>query len=114
MGRTLSSLVSGDLSPKYMGGPLGIMQIMHHSWGVDIREGIYWLGFISLNLGILNLLPIPVLDGGGICFALFEMITRRKLKAKTMERMILPFVVLLIGVFVYLTVHDISRFIWGA
>ncbi len=68
---------------------------------------------ISMNLGILNLLPVPVLDGGHICFALWEWITGKPIKAKTMERLIIPFVILLIALFVYLTYNDLMRIFTG-
>jgi regulator of sigma E protease len=92
-----------------MSGPVGIVEVIHHSWGVGIKEVLFWMGLISLNLGFLNLLPIPVLDGGHICFSLVEMVTKRPIKAKTMERLIIPFVVLLVALFVYLTYNDLLR-----
>lgn len=107
--RTLSGLLSGYLSPKYMSGPVGIIHVVHQSWMVGIKEALFWMAVISLNLGIVNLLPIPVLDGGHISFSLLEMITRRPLKAKTMERLIIPFVGLLIGFFIYITYQDLAR-----
>jgi regulator of sigma E protease len=57
----------------------------------------------------MNLLPIPVLDGGHICFSLWEIIFRKPISAKVMERMIVPFVVLMIAIFVFSTFHDLSR-----
>ncbi|MBS0652014.1 MAG: site-2 protease family protein [Verrucomicrobia bacterium] len=107
--RTMSALVTGYVSPKWMAGPVGIVQVMHHGWMISFKEALFWMGMISLNLGILNLLPIPVLDGGHICFSLWEAITKKPIKAKTMERLILPFVVLLIAFFIYLTYHDLMR-----
>lgn len=107
--RNLTALFSGSVSPKQFGGPLFIMQVMHQSWGVGIKEALFWLGAISLNLGILNLLPIPVLDGGHICFSLFEKLRGKPLKAKTMQRLVIPFVALLIFLFIYLTYNDITR-----
>jgi regulator of sigma E protease len=109
--RTLIALVSGILSPKWLTGPVGMVQVMHHSWSVGAKEAIYWLAVISMNLGILNFLPIPVLDGGHICFSLWEVVTKRRIKAKTMERLIIPFILLLITLFIYLTYHDIVRLI---
>lgn len=106
---TLQALVVGDLNPKFMVGPIGIVQVMQVSWGVSIKEAFFWLGAISLNLGILNLLPIPLLDGGYLCMSLFEMATGRRLKPKTVERMVIPFAVLIIGVMVFLTFNDVSR-----
>ena len=107
--RNLIALVSGYFSPKYFGGPVFIVQVMKHSWAVGIKEALFWLGAISLNLGVLNLLPIPVLDGGHICFSIIEKIRRKPLKAKTMQRLTIPFVILLVFVFIYLTYNDLSR-----
>jgi regulator of sigma E protease len=109
--RTLIALVTGILSPKWLTGPVGMVQVMHHSWSVGAKEALYWLAVISMNLGILNFLPIPVLDGGHICFSLWEVVTKKRIKAKTMERLIIPFILLLIALFVYLTYHDIVRLI---
>jgi regulator of sigma E protease len=107
--RTLLSLVTGVANPKYVAGPVGIVQIVHQSWMIGGKEALFWMALISLNLGIINLLPLPVLDGGHIMFSLLEMVTKRPIKAKTMERMIIPFVVLLIGFFIFVTYNDISR-----
>lgn len=107
--QTLKALVTGYLNPKWLSGPIGIVQVIHHGWKVGVGEALFWIAAISVNLGVLNILPIPVLDGGYICLSLWELITRRKLKAKTMERLIVPFVVLLIGLLIFLTFQDITR-----
>ncbi|HSW87296.1 MAG TPA: site-2 protease family protein [Rhabdochlamydiaceae bacterium] len=107
--RTISNLFTGHLNPKWMSGPVGIVQVIHYGWMTGAKEALFWMAVISLNLGILNLFPIPVLDGGHICFSLFESITKKRLKAKTMERMIIPFVVIMVGFFIYLTYNDIVR-----
>ena len=69
--QTVSSLVSGSLSPKWLSGPVGIVKVVQQSLGIGYKEALYWMALISLNLGIINLLPIPVLDGGHICFSLY-------------------------------------------
>lgn len=109
--KTLSSLFTGNLSPKWMSGPVGIVQVIHHSWSLGFSEALFWLGVISLNLGIINLFPLPVLDGGHIVFSLVEMVTKKPIKAKTMEKLIIPFVVLLIGAIIFFTYNDIIRLI---
>lgn len=106
---TLKALFTGSLNPKWMSGPIGIVQVVHHNSMVSLKESLFWLGAISLNLGILNLLPLPVLDGGSICFALYEMISGKRLKTKTLEKLIIPFALLLMGFFIFLTYHDIAR-----
>jgi regulator of sigma E protease len=107
--RTLAGLVSGDAHPKYMAGPVGIVQIVHQSWMIGFKEALFWMALISLNLGLINLLPLPVLDGGHIAFSLVEIVTKRPLRARTMERLVIPFVGLLIVFFIYITYNDLSR-----
>lgn len=110
---TLSALISGSLGLKWISGPVGIIQVVHDNWAIGIKEALFWLGAISLNLGILNLLPIPVLDGGTILLSLVEMITGRRLHPKTLEKIILPFAVMLIIFFIFLTYQDLSRIFSG-
>lgn len=107
--RTLSSLISGSANPKYVAGPVGIVQIVHQSWLIGGKEVLFWMALISLNLGIINLLPLPVLDGGHIVFSVLELFTRKPMKAKTMEKLIIPFIALLIGFFLFVTYNDITR-----
>ena len=107
--RTFAGLIGGNVSPKYLGGPVGIVQVMKYSWSVGVKEALFWLAAISLNLGILNLLPIPVLDGGHICFSILEAIRGKPLSSKTMQRLMIPFIALLIFFFLYVTYHDLLR-----
>jgi len=106
---TLRALFTGSFNPKWMSGPIGIVQIVHDTSMSSIREALYWLGAISLNLGMLNLLPIPVLDGGTILMSLFELVTRKKTHPKTLEKVVIPFAVLLIAFFIFLTYNDLMR-----
>lgn len=107
--KTLTSLFSGAVPAKNMSGPVGIVQALQNSWSKGIKDALYWLGFVSLNLAILNLLPIPVFDGGHILFSVIEIFTGKPIRAKTMERWIIPFLILLVLFFIYLTYQDIAR-----
>jgi regulator of sigma E protease len=107
--RTLVSLVSGFVSPKYLTGPIGIVHALEQSWANGVKDALFWLGLVSVNLAVLNLLPIPVLDGGHILFALWEKVTNKPIKAKTMERLIIPFIILIVAFFIYITYHDLVR-----
>jgi regulator of sigma E protease len=112
--KTLKSLFTGALNPKWMSGPVGIVSMFQEQTRSGIGETLFWLGTISLNLGLLNLLPIPMLDGGTIVINLIEMISGRKIKPETLEKIIFPFALLLIGFFIFLTYHDVARlFGWG-
>lgn len=81
----LAKMLSGQVSAKTLGGPLLIAEIS----GESAREGLASLlrlaAFISVNLGILNLLPIPVLDGGQFIFFLIEAVRRKPLGYKVKE-----------------------------
>ncbi len=110
--RTLRGLFSGHLNPKYMSGPVGIIQVVHQSWMIGVKEALFWMAVISLNLGIVNLLPIPVLDGGHIVFSFLEIVRRRPIAPKTMERITIPFVGLLILFFIYITYQDVIRLLF--
>jgi len=107
--QTLRALFIGNVHPKWLSGPVGIVRVIHHSWTIGINEALFWIAAISVNLGFLNLLPIPVLDGGYICLGFWELVTRRRIKPRTMERLIIPFVILLIGFLIFLTFQDVTR-----
>jgi len=81
--RGIYHMIIGNISTKEIGGPIAILQLT----GKQAKNGIWslvtFVAFISINLGILNLLPIPILDGGHILFTFIEIITRRKVSEKT-------------------------------
>lgn len=106
---TFVALITGALNLKWLSGPVGIVQVVHDNWMVGVSEALFWIGAISLNLGIFNLFPIPLLDGGTILFCLGEIVTGKRLSPKAMERLTIPFAILLIGFFIYLTYNDLIR-----
>lgn len=107
--RTLKALVTGPLSPKLLSGPIGIVKVMQGGFSTGLFEGLYWMALISVNLAILNLLPIPVLDGGHICFAIYEIVTGKSISPQTMQRLTIPFALLLMGFLIWITLQDIGR-----
>lgn len=113
--RVFHAIFEKPSTKEWLSGPVGIVQAVHNSWMVGYKEVLFWLGLISLNLGVLNLLPIPVLDGGTILLSLTELITRRQIKPRVLERLIMPFALLLIAFFLYVTYNDILRIfgLWG-
>jgi len=109
MKQTICGLFGGYLSPRYMAGPVGIVHIMHKQLSVGYKEGLFWLGLISLNLAVLNLLPLPVLDGSHILLSFVEMVTGVRLRPELLEKIFIPFILLLIAFFIYITYHDLVR-----
>ena len=74
---TLGGLVTGQISASHLIGPVGLAQISGESAQLGWRAMLAAMAFISLNLGICNLLPVPILDGGQMLMLLVEGITRR-------------------------------------
>lgn len=85
IGYFLKDLVKFDVETDALVGPIGIGQIIAISAEQGLSSVLELTLFISINLAILNLLPIPMLDGGHIAFFMFEMVTRRKLPDKFKE-----------------------------
>ena len=92
-----------------LGGPVMILTWLWVSIKISIFNAIGFLRFLNINLAILNLLPIPVLDGGHIVFCLWEGITGRRAHPRLVNALVNLFAVLLIGAFVLLTFRDVRR-----
>ena len=75
----------------------------------DYRLALDFMILLNINLAILNLLPIPVLDGGHILLALIEKITGKMVNTKVLEWITMTFALLLIGFMIYVSVDDIWR-----
>lgn len=75
--QTLRGMITGRLSVKNLGGPITIAKTAYRIAGYDIWEFIFFLGLISVNLAVINFLPIPVLDGGHMVFLLYEKLVRK-------------------------------------
>ncbi len=106
----LKRLVTREVSLRTMSGPIGIAQIARQALVQGPEMFLWLLGFFSLQLGILNLLPIPVLDGGHMLILLVESAIRRDLSEKVKERVMqagFVFLVAFMGVIVVLDVIKI-------
>jgi regulator of sigma E protease len=98
------------VGPKDLSGPIGIFALLASQVNVDYRLALNFLVLLNVNLAILNLLPLPVLDGGHIVMATIEGIIRRPLPAKIQEYATTVFAVLLISFMLFVSFHDIKRF----
>jgi regulator of sigma E protease len=110
--RVLKDLVTLKASYKELGGPIRIAQISAQAAERGLGNFLYLLAFLSIQLGILNLLPIPVLDGGHVVFMAYEGIARKPLSVR--KRLIAQQVgmFLLLTLMVLVTVNDIDA-VWG-
>jgi len=107
----LKGLVLGQISVRELGGPILVAQAS----GQAARLGIDWLlrfmAFFSINLAILNLLPIPLLDGGQVVFLLAEAVRRKPLPLELRLRLTQIGFVVLLGIMILATSNDVLRWL---
>ncbi|MFA7256417.1 MAG: RIP metalloprotease RseP [Kiritimatiellales bacterium] len=92
-----------------LGGPIMIFTMLAMSIKMGLVNTLGLIRFLNINLAVLNLLPIPVLDGGHIVFALWHGITRHKVNVKIQTALINFFAILLIGAMLILSLKDVDR-----
>ncbi len=105
----IGQLFTGRASMKQLQGPLGIVQESSRAARRGFADLISFMALVSLNLGVLNLLPIPILDGGHIVMLGIEGALRKDLSLKVKERILTTGMVLLLAVFLFVTFNDITR-----
>lgn len=112
VGEVVGQLFSFQMSYKALGGPVQIAQATAAAARSGLGDFFYFMAFLSLQLGVMNLLPIPVLDGGHLFFMVIEGIRRKpiSLKVKTVTQNI--GLVFLLGLMVLVTFNDIDS-VWG-
>ncbi len=102
-------LAVGNISPKTLGGPILIGKVAGESFKKGITPFLKMMAFISLNLFILNLLPVPVLDGGHLVLFMIEAIRRKPLGIRVIEMWTTAGFVLLMGLIAVVFFNDLSR-----
>jgi regulator of sigma E protease len=111
--RTIRGLFSGRVSRRELGGPIMIGQLAGESARMGLDSFLAFMGLISINLAILNLLPVPILDGGQFVFLLAEGITRRPLPLKLRERLSMVGMVLIVLLMGLAFSNDLRRLFGG-
>ncbi len=105
----LYKMIVGDISSKNIGGPLTIAKISGEAAAQGPSNVVFLIALLSINLGVLNLLPIPILDGGHLLFFLIEGILRKPLGERQREVAQQVGLVLLVGVMVFAFWNDLER-----
>ncbi len=103
-------MLLGDVSPRNIGGPILIAQMAGQQAQEGLGSFLAFLAVLSINLGVLNLLPVPVLDGGHLLFFLVEAVTRKPVAVKYREVAQQVGICLLALLMVYAFYNDIVRF----
>lgn len=113
MVETLGQVVSGRRSLKEMGGPLKIAQFSGQQATLGISAFLAFLALVSINLGFINLLPIPMLDGGHLLFYMIEGVRRKPLKPETQEWAFRTGLAALLALMMFVTFNDLASFgVW--
>jgi regulator of sigma E protease len=109
---TLKGLFTADTPVKQLMGPVGIAEMSGNAASAGWIPLFTLMAMISLNLGLLNLMPIPVLDGGHIMILALEGVSRRDFSMKVKEKMLLVGFVLLVTLMVTVIYNDLTRVEW--
>ncbi|WP_044873773.1 sigma E protease regulator RseP [Pseudomonas sp. LFM046] len=106
---SLKKMLLGELSVKNLSGPITIAKVAGASVQSGVGDFLNFLAYLSISLGVLNLLPIPVLDGGHLLFYLIEMARGRPLSERVQAWGVQIGISLVVGVMLLALVNDLSR-----
>jgi regulator of sigma E protease len=110
--RTLGGLFTGETSVRQLQGPVGIAQLSGEAARTDYLSVLSLMAVLSLNLGLINLMPVPVLDGGHITIMALEGLARRDFSMQVKEKMLLAGFVVLMMLMVTVIYNDLTRVSW--
>ena len=105
---SLGKLVQG-VGLNNLSGPVGIYQVTAQITQTGLLSTIALIGLLSVNVGIFNLLPIPILDGGRIFIVLIETLIGRKLNERMQSAIMMAGLLMIVGIMVLATWNDITR-----
>lgn len=109
LGKMLADLITQGAVPKEIAGPLGIYQITGEVARTGILNIIHFLGILSVNLAIVNILPFPALDGGRLMFVVYEAVMRRRPKPSFERRANAAGMAFLLFLIMLVTINDLLR-----
>ncbi|MFN3388200.1 MAG: RIP metalloprotease RseP [Allosphingosinicella sp.] len=110
----LGQIITGRRSAKELGGPLKIAKFSGEQASLGLAAFIWFVAVISINLGFINLLPIPLLDGGHLLFYGIEAVRRKPLRPEAQEWAFRTGLALLLMVMIFVTVNDLASFgLWS-
>ena len=110
--QTLGGLITRETSPKQLMGPIAIAQLSGESAQLGWISLVALMAMISLNLGLLNLMPIPVLDGGHIFIMALEGVARRDFSLAVKEKMLMAGFAVILLLMVTVIYNDLTRISW--
>jgi regulator of sigma E protease len=112
--QNLRGMITGRISVKNLGGPLTIARVAYLFANYDFWEFVFFIGLISVNLAVINFLPIPVLDGGHMVFLIYEKIRGKPASEGVRVAATYAGLALILSLMVFVLYLDISRLIKGS
>jgi len=113
IGATISGLFGGSVEKDSVGGPVLIAQVAYGSAREGLGRFLWLLAILSINLMVLNILPIPLLDGGQLALLAVEGVTRRPPSEAVVGAAQMAGLVVLLGLLLFVTFNDIARLVGG-
>ncbi|MHC5122906.1 MAG: site-2 protease family protein [Planctomycetota bacterium] len=110
---TLGRLFQRSVPVSALSGPVGIISMTYQVAGGSLDHYLYFLGLISSCLAVMNLLPLPVLDGGHIVILLIEKISGKPINERILATAMYAGMALLLGLVLVITYHDLIRILFG-
>jgi regulator of sigma E protease len=111
--QVIGQIITGERSTKELGGPLKIGQMSGQRAAMGLPELVAFMALVSINLGFMNLLPIPVLDGGHLALYAVEAVRRRPLGARAQELAFVSGFAALVSFMLFVTWNDLASFgVW--
>jgi regulator of sigma E protease len=104
----LKQIISGAISPKQLGGPISIATVAGENAASGPLPFVNLLALLSINLGFINLLPVPMLDGGHLFFYAIEAVRRRPVSAKALDWAFRGGLAVILALLVFTTVNDLG------
>ena len=102
-------MIVGDISPKNVQGPIGMAQVSGEMFKIGLFEFIFLIGVISTGIGMLNLFPIPILDGGHLCIFFYEAVTGKQPPEAVLKAAMSIGLGLILLLMVFATYNDVMR-----
>lgn len=106
---SIALLFSDKAGLSDLAGPVGIYSMSSQVVGFGFVAAMVWIAYLSINIGFMNLLPIPVLDGGRLVFVFYEMIFKKPIAKKIQIRSMYVGMILLLSLLAFATYNDILR-----
>ena len=104
-------MISGSRGTEDLGGPIRIAELSGDFWSKGVQSTLWFMMIISLNLGLINLFPIPMLDGGHLLLNFIEYLKGSPLNQKSLEIIHSIGLFLLLSLMVFATYNDVLRII---